>query len=43
MKEYVDGIAKPCEGCMRAIVDFDIKKVVYSTEEDGNFATFVCR
>lgn len=26
------GLAKPCAGCMRAIVNFNIKNVVYSTE-----------
>lgn len=30
------GIAKPCSGCMRAIVEFDFKKVVY-TVDDGVF------
>jgi deoxycytidylate deaminase len=35
--EWVDGLAKPCEGCMRAIVDFDFKKIVYSSNENQNF------
>lgn len=29
------GLAKPCEGCMRAIVAFDIKHVCYSLEDEG--------
>lgn len=36
-KEYVDGLAKPCAGCMSAIVAFGIKKVVYSTDTDGEY------
>jgi deoxycytidylate deaminase len=40
--EYVDGNCRPCAGCMRAIIAFGIKKVVYSTEEDGNFDAFMC-
>jgi len=35
--EFVDGMAKPCPGCMRAIIAFGIRKVVYSTEEDGQY------
>lgn len=35
--EYVDGLAKPCSGCMSAIVAFGIKKVVYSTDETGQY------
>ena len=35
--EFVDGMARPCPGCMRAIIAFGIRKVVYSTEEDGRF------
>lgn len=26
------GLAKPCDGCMRAIANFNIRNVVYSTE-----------
>lgn len=40
--EFVDGLAKPCPGCMRAILAFNLKKVVYSTEEDGHYAAFSC-
>jgi deoxycytidylate deaminase len=29
------GMAKPCQGCMRAIAAFDIKHVCYSLEEEG--------
>ena len=35
--EFVDGMAKPCAGCMRAIIAFGLKKVVYSTEGDGQY------
>lgn len=31
----VQGMAKPCEGCMRAIVAFDIKQVCYTLEDEG--------
>ena len=46
-KVWVDGMAKPCEGCMRAIVAFDFKKIIYSTENNGEFDisvrnNFVC-
>jgi len=27
------GMAKPCSGCQRAILEFGIKKVIYSSEE----------
>lgn len=33
--EWVDGLAKPCEGCMRAIIEFGFKKIVYSTDKNG--------
>ncbi|MAE82165.1 MAG: hypothetical protein CMB80_05485 [Flammeovirgaceae bacterium] len=29
------GLARPCVGCMRAIVDFGIRKVFYTTNEIG--------
>lgn len=32
-KGYVFGLAKPCEGCQRAIEAFGIKRVIYSIEE----------
>lgn len=31
----VDGLSKPCKGCCKAIEHFGIKKVVYSTGENG--------
>lgn len=34
---WVDGMAKPCEGCARAIMEFGIKKIVYSTEENDSY------
>jgi tRNA(Arg) A34 adenosine deaminase TadA len=27
------GMARPCKGCMRAIVEYGIKRVVYTTDE----------
>lgn len=30
---YVYGISKPCDGCMKAIVEFGIKKVYFTTDE----------
>ena len=36
-KDFVDGLAKPCAGCMRAIIAFGIKKVVYSTDDSEQF------
>lgn len=32
--EFVDGLSKPCAGCQRAIDNFKIKRVVY-TSNDG--------
>lgn len=32
-KHYIRGLAKPCEGCARAIVEFGIRRVIYSTDE----------
>ena len=29
--KYQRAIAKPCPGCMRAIIEFEIKKVTYTT------------
>jgi len=34
-KDFVYGMAKPCPGCTRAIVDFGIKKVIYTTDDGG--------
>ena len=36
-KEYVWGIAKPCSGCMRAIREFGIKNIIYSSDETGKY------
>jgi tRNA(Arg) A34 adenosine deaminase TadA len=35
--EWVDGLAKPCSGCMGAIVEFGFKKVVFSTNENERY------
>ena len=35
--KFVFGLAKPCLGCMKAIINFDIKKVYY-TLDTGDFA-----
>lgn len=32
-KNFVWGLAKPCSGCFKAIVEFGIKNIVYSTDE----------
>jgi deoxycytidylate deaminase len=32
---YCMGLAKPCSGCMRAIVEFGLKEVIYSNDK-GN-------
>ena len=34
-KNWVHGLAKPCQGCVKAIAEFGFKKVVYSTENDN--------
>jgi deoxycytidylate deaminase len=31
------GLAKPCQGCMKAIATFNIKHVCFSTDEGHNF------
>ncbi len=36
-KSYTWGNAKPCCGCMKAIIEFDIRNVVYSLDETHNF------
>lgn len=33
--KMIYGLAKPCPGCMRAIVEFDIKNVFYSLDNEG--------
>jgi deoxycytidylate deaminase len=37
--EWSDGMARPCSGCMAAIAAFGIKRVIYSTEEHGEYYT----
>ena len=32
---FVQGIARPCEGCQRAIATFNIKQVCYSLDNQG--------
>ena len=34
-KIWVPGLAKPCEGCRRAILEFGIKRVLYTTDEEN--------
>lgn len=34
-EHYVWGLAKPCCGCQRAIAEFGVKRVVYTTDEHG--------
>lgn len=36
-KVWVWGLAKPCSGCQRAITEFGFKRVVYTTNENGNY------
>ena len=35
--EWVDGIAKPCSGCMNCILSFGIRRVCYSTDNSDNY------
>lgn len=35
--DWSDGYSEPCCGCKQAIKHFNIKKVVYSTDEDDNY------
>lgn len=37
-KKRVWGLAKPCEGCSRAIAEFGIKNVVYTTDQHLEYA-----
>lgn len=34
----IQGIAKPCTGCLRCIAAFGVKKVVYTTDTQGEYA-----
>lgn len=36
-KEWSDGMAEPCIGCQKAIEHFNIKNVVYSTDDNKRF------
>jgi len=36
-KKYVFGMAKPCCGCHKAIVEFGIKSIVYTTDESVEY------
>jgi len=36
-KRFVRGLSKPCEGCSRAIAQFGINKVYYTTEEGFDY------
>jgi tRNA(Arg) A34 adenosine deaminase TadA len=35
--EFVDGLAKPCEGCAAAIRAFEVGRVMYSTDEPETY------
>jgi deoxycytidylate deaminase len=32
---WIDGLARPCSGCQRAIAEFGVGRVVYSTDQSG--------
>lgn len=36
-QDWVDGLAKPCPGCLRAIAEFGIKQVVYTTGNEQEY------
>ena len=36
-REWADGCACPCEGCMRAITEFDFRKIVYTTDVTNKY------
>ena len=40
---WVDGLAKPCSGCQRAIVEFGIKRVVYTTEITNEYEVLTAK
>ena len=42
-KKYVWGLSKPCEGCMRAIIEFGIRRVIYSTDTHNEWKTLDCK
>ena len=33
-KEFVWGLSKPCEGCLKAILQFGIKRIIYTNDEN---------
>lgn len=35
--DYTWGLARPCTGCMSAIKEYEIKRVIYSEDGTGNF------
>jgi deoxycytidylate deaminase len=37
----VNGMAKPCDGCMRCIQDYRIKSVIYTMDEQDNYGVMV--
>jgi|TARA_R110002074_G_scaffold13412_2_gene47891 tRNA(Arg) A34 adenosine deaminase TadA len=37
-KQWINGMAKPCTGCMRAIVEFEFKRVIYTTDIPDEYA-----
>jgi len=37
-KYWSDGLSEPCPGCKQAIDHFKIKKIVYSTDIEGEYA-----
>jgi tRNA(Arg) A34 adenosine deaminase TadA len=34
-KNFISGLAKPCDGCQRALAQFDIGNVYYSLDNEG--------
>jgi tRNA(Arg) A34 adenosine deaminase TadA len=38
-KTWIQGIAKPCVGCMKTIALYGIKNVYWTTDEDDTFET----
>jgi len=40
-RKDVCGEAKPCAGCMRAIVAFGIKKVIYTTDTENTYEEII--
>jgi len=38
--EYLWGLSKPCVGCLRGILDFGIKRIVYSMDETVEHGRF---